>query len=275
MQTASNLEAIEAQLLIEGIYHYYGYDFRNYALKSLTRRILDVVRAEKLNSISGLQEKVLHDPVAMERLIVSIPVHTTEMFRDPNLYPVFRQQVLDQLRQSETIRIWHAGCSTGEEVYSLAILLHEENLYERCRIYATDINEVVLKKARSGRFPIEFIRDFTRNYQLAGGKQAFSEYYTALDDVVAFHPSLIENVTFARHNFVTDASFNEFDVIFCRNVLIYFNPLLQTRVHNLIYDSLAMQGWLVLGRSEMLRFSPHEDDYLALDSISKVYQKTS
>lgn len=269
----SKLEDIELQLLIEGIYRHYGYDFREYAPTSLKRRILNFIQTENLNSISGLQEKVLHDHETMKRLMLAILVHVTEMFRDPSFYLTFRRRVIPMLRLHPYIRIWHAGCSTGEEVYSLAILLQEEKLYKRCRIYATDVSDAVLQKAKSGRFPMQLMRDFTRNYVRAGGKQAFSEYYTVKDDVAIFKPELIENITFSRHNLVTDTSFNEFNVIFCRNVLIYFNRSLQTRVHNLIYESLAMSGTLALGRSEMVRFSPHENDYEPFEPSEKLFYK--
>jgi chemotaxis protein methyltransferase CheR len=269
----SKLEDIELQLLIEGIYRHYGYDFREYAPTSLKRRILNFVETENLKSISGLQERVLHDPEAMGRLMLAILVHVTEMFRDPSFYLTFRRRVVPMLRAHPYIRIWHAGCSTGEEVYSLAILLQEENLYKRCRIYATDMNDFVLQKAKSGRVPMQLMRDFTRNYVRAGGKQAFSEYYVAKDDVAIFKPELMENITFSRHNLVTDTSFNEFNVIFCRNVLIYFTRSLQARVHNLIYESLAVSGTLALGRSEMVRFSPHENDYEPFELSEKLFYK--
>jgi chemotaxis protein methyltransferase CheR len=267
------LEAIELQLLLDGIYRHYGYDFRDYAYASLKRRVFNVVRSEKLDSISGLQERVLHDPECMDRLLLAISVHMTDMFRDPTFFLTFRRKVIPLLRTYPYVRIWHAGCSTGEEVYSLAILLQEEDLYSRCRIYATDINDVVLQKAKEGRFPMQMMRDYTRNYVRAGGKRSFSEYYMAMDDVAAFNPELTENITFSRHNLVTDTSFNEFNVIFCRNVLIYFNKVLQERVHKLFYESLATFGLLALGKSEMLRFSPHEDDYTPLEPSEKLFQK--
>jgi chemotaxis protein methyltransferase CheR len=267
------LEDIEFQLLVEGIYRHYGYDFREYAPTSLKRRILNFVQAEHLNSISGLQEKVLHDRDAMGRLMLAILVHVTEMFRDPSFYLAFRRRVVPVLRSYPYIRIWHAGCSTGEEVYSLAILLQEENLYNRCRIYATDMNDFVLRKAKSGRVPMQLMRDFTRNYVRAGGKKAFSEYYAAKDDVAIFKPELMENITFSRHNLVMDKSFNEFHIIFCRNVLIYFNRSLQAHVHNLLYDSLTVSGMLALGHSEMVRFSPHENDYEPFELSEKLFRK--
>ncbi|MEC4818577.1 MAG: CheR family methyltransferase, partial [Scytonema sp. PMC 1069.18] len=176
------LEEIELQLLLEGIYRYYGFDFRNYALASLKRRIWSTIQAEGLTNISGLQEKVLHDPECMERLLYNLSVNVTAMFRDPSFFLAFRKKVVPMLRTYPFIRIWHAGCSTGEEVYSMAILLHEEGLYHRCRLYATDINEMVLKQAKMGIFPLELMQDYTQNYLKAGGKKSFSEYYTAAYD---------------------------------------------------------------------------------------------
>jgi chemotaxis protein methyltransferase CheR len=269
----TGLEDIELQLLIEGIYRHYGYDFRDYASKSLKRRIINFVQTEKFNSISSLQEKVLRDRATMERLKLAILVHVTEMFRDPGFYLSFRRRVIPMMRKYPFIRIWHAGCSTGEEVYSLAILLQEEQLFDRCRIYATDMNDTLLQRAKSGKVPIQFMRDFTRNYVRSGGRYAFSEYYVVRDDVAVFKPELIENVTFSRHNLVTDTSFNEFNIIFCRNVLIYFNQSLQTRVHKLIYDSLAVSGILALGRSEIMRFSPHEGDYEPFELTERLFRK--
>ncbi|HEX2621773.1 MAG TPA: CheR family methyltransferase, partial [Phototrophicaceae bacterium] len=171
----TGLEDIELQLLIEGIYRHYGYDFRDYASKSLKRRIINFVQTEKFNSISSLQEKVLRDRATMERLKLAILVHVTEMFRDPGFYLSFRRRVIPMMRKYPFIRIWHAGCSTGEEVYSLAILLQEEQLFDRCRIYATDMNDTLLQRAKSGKVPIQFMRDFTRNYVRSGGRYAFSE----------------------------------------------------------------------------------------------------
>ncbi|MBC7869460.1 MAG: protein-glutamate O-methyltransferase CheR [Chitinophagaceae bacterium] len=269
----AELEDIELQLLIEGIYMHYGYDFREYAPTSLKRRILNFVQAEKLTSISALQDKVLHDPDVMQRLMPAILVHVTQMFRDPSFYLTFRSLIIPILRSYPIIQIWHAGCSTGEEVYSLAILLQEENLYDRCQIYATDINDSVLQKAKSRRVPIELMRDFTRNYVQSGGKSDFSNYYVVKDDVAVFKPELTKNVTFAPHNLVTDGSFKEFNLIFCRNVLIYFNRSLQARVHTLIYESLAVSGTLALGHSETVRFTPHEAHYRSLDPFEKLFRK--
>jgi chemotaxis protein methyltransferase CheR len=197
------------------------------------------------------------------------------MFRDPSFYSSFRANVVPQLRTYPFTRIWVAGCSTGEEVYSLAILLREEGLYDRTRIYATDINESVLDSARTGVFPLEKMREYTQNYIKAGGTQAFSEYYTAKYDGAQFQRSLIDNVVFAQHNLVSDRSFNEFNVIVCRNVMIYFDRILQDRVHDLFYESLMTFGVLGLGHKESVHFSPHADRFEELDPAEKLYRKVA
>jgi chemotaxis protein methyltransferase CheR len=272
-QTDNELETIEIQLLLEGLFRYYGFDFRDYALASLKRRIWNAIHAERLTTISGLQEKVFHDPCCMERFLLGLSVHVTSMFRDPSFYLAFRTQVVPLLRTYPFIRLWLAGCSTGEEVYSMAILLQEEELYHRCRIYATDMSEVVLRKAKAGIYPLDLMQDYTQNYLKAGGKRSFSEYYTAAYDSAIFRSSLRENVIFSQHNLATDRSFNEFNVIFCRNVLIYFNQSLQQRVHKLLYESLSNFGVLGLGRQESLKFSPQEHHYEALDKREKLYRR--
>jgi chemotaxis protein methyltransferase CheR len=268
-----DLEKIEIELLLEAVFRRYGFDFRAYAYASLRRRIWKRVQAEKLATVSALLDRVLHDPLVMERLLLDLSINVTAMFRDPNFYRAFRLTVVPLLRTYPFIRIWHAGCSTGEEVYSMAILLQEEGLYGRARIYATDINEVVLQQAKSGIFPLEKMQEYTQNYLRAGGTRSFSEYYTAAYDGVLFAPSLRENVVFAQHNLVTDRSFSEFNVILCRNVMIYFDRTLQTRVHGLFYESLPMFGILVLGNKETLRFSDFENCYEVLDPREKIFRK--
>jgi len=269
------LEDVEIQLLLEGIYRYYGFDFRNYALASLKRRIWNTVKTEGLTTISGLQEKVLHEPECLERLLLNLSINVTAMFRDPSFFLTFRKKVIPILRTYPFIRIWHAGCSTGEEVYSMAILLKEEGLYHRSRLYATDINEIVLRKAKSGIFPLVMMQEYTHNYIQAGGNKSFSEYYTAAYGNAIFSSELKENIIFSLHNLATDNSFNEFHVIFCRNVLIYFNKNLQHRVHKLFYESLIRFGILGLGRQESIRFTPHEQDYEQLVSSEKIYRRVS
>jgi chemotaxis protein methyltransferase CheR len=269
------LERIEIELLLEAVFRHYGFDFRSYAYASLRRRLWKRIGAEGLASVSGLQERVLHDRDAMERLLMDLSVNVTSMFRDPNFYRAFRTGVVPLLRTYPFIRVWHAGCSTGEEVYSMAILLREEGLYERARIYATDINEVVLEQARSGIFPLEKMQEYTQNYLRGGGTRSFSEYYTAAYGGALFSPSLRENVVFAQHNLVTDRSFSEFNVILCRNVMIYFDRSLQNRVHELFYESLPMYGILALGSKESLKFSKYEDCYEAVDAREKIYRKVA
>jgi len=267
------LEEIEIQLLLEGVFRYYGFDFRNYAPASLKRRIWKIIREEQLTSISGLQEKVLHDPAYMERFLLGLSVNVTAMFRDPSFFIALRTKVVPLLRTYPFIRIWCAGCSTGQEIYSMAILLQEEGLYHRCRIYATDMNEMVLRKAKTGIFPLNLMQEYTHLYLKAGGKRCFSEYYTAAYDNAIFRPSLKENIVFSLHNLAIDSSFNEFNVILCRNVLIYFNQLLQERVHQLLYESLCMFGVLGLGKHESLKFTLHENHYQELESNEKLYRR--
>jgi chemotaxis protein methyltransferase CheR len=269
----AELERLEIELLLEGVFRHYGFDFRAYAYASIRRRLWKRIEAEELSSISGLQALVLHEPPAMERLLLDLSVSVTAMFRDPGFYQVFRDEVIPLMRTYPFIRIWHAGCSTGEEVYSTAIVLEEEGLLDRTRVYATDINDAVLQQARAGIFPLDRMQEYTENYIRAGGKRSFSEYYTAMYDGALFSPTLTRNVVFAQHNLVTDRSFSEFNIIFCRNVLIYFDRSLQHQVHALFYDSLAMFGVLGLGSKESLRFSDYEQCYEKLDRREKLYRK--
>jgi chemotaxis protein methyltransferase CheR len=269
----NELEEIEIDLLLEGIYHYYGFDFRNYALPFIRRRLWNRVRAENVSSISGLQEKIFHDPSVMKRLLRDFSINVTEMFRDPSFFLAFRTKVVPFLRDCPSIRIWHVGCSTGEEVYSMAILLHEEGLYEKTRIYATDMNETVLQVAQNGEFPLSRMQLYIKNYLAAGGTRSFSEYYTTKYENAAFHSFLTKNVVFAQHNLATDRSFNEFHVIICRNVMIYFNKMLQNRVYNLFHESLSRSGILGLGSKEGIQFTSIANSYEEVDSFEKLYRK--
>ena len=269
----SDLERLEIELLLEGVFRHYGFDFRAYAYASIRRRLWKRVEGEELQTISQLAARILHDQDAMERLLLDLSVNVTAMFRDPSFYLEFRALVVPLLRTYPFIRIWHAGCSTGEEVFSMAILLEEEGLYDRARLYATDINDVVLQRARQGIFPLDRMQEYTENYIRAGGKRSFSEYYTAKYDGAIFKPELTRNIVFSQHNLVTDRSFSEFHVIFCRNVLIYFDKALQNRVHALFYDSLVMFGLLALGSKESLKFSQYEPCYEKLSSTEKLYRK--
>ncbi len=272
-QPGGELERIEIELLLEAIERHYGFDFRGYALGSLRRRLWRTAAEEGVQSISGLQEKVLHDPACMERLLAGLSVNVTSMFRDPSFFVAFREHVVPLLRTYPFIRVWNAGCSTGEETYSFAILLEEEGLYERSRIYATDFNAEVVSRARGGEFPLERMQEYTQNYQRGGGTRDFSTYYSVESGLAKLDDRLTEHVVFAQHNLASDRSFNEFNVVLCRNVLIYFGRDLQRRVHRLFHDSLARFGVLGLGQKETLRFTDVEDRYEALDAREKLYRR--
>lgn len=250
------LELLEMELFLEAIYRHYGFDFRNYSSSFMRRRILNRMRVENMKTISGLLELVLHNYSVMERLLADFSITVTEMFRDPDFFLEFREKVVPVLKEYPVIRIWHAGCSTGEEAYSMAILLHEEGLYSKTRIYATDFHENILNRAKQASFPLDRMQTYTKNYLAAGGTSAFSEYYTVnKNESVIFDPYLSKNIVFAHHDLATDRSFNEFHVIICRNVVIYFNKLLQNRVFELFYQSLSPRGFLGLGNKEDVKFS--------------------
>jgi chemotaxis protein methyltransferase CheR len=267
------LQEIEINLLLEGLFQKYGYDFRSYVRASLKRRILNRMKAERLPTITALLDKVLHEPGSLERLLNDLSIRMTEMFRDPSFFAAFRNEVVPLLRDLPEIRIWHAGCATGEEVYSMAILMCEEGLAEKTTIYATDMNEKALIAAQKGAFPLKKMQQYTKNYLKAGGKKAFSEYYTTDHQFAYFHPNLGENFIFAQHNLVTDGSFNEFHVILCRNVLIYFDNELQQKVHSLIHDSLADGGFIGLGSKETLLFMPKRMKYEEFHPQERIYRK--
>ena len=266
-------EEIEIDLLVEGIYRLYGFDFRLYARSSLRRRIRNAVETEKTGTISGLQDRLLHDPECFDRVLPRLSVNVSAMFRDPLFFLAFRNHVIPLLRTYPFVRIWQAGCSTGEEAYSIAILLEEENLYDRCRIYATDINGTVLRTAKAGIYSLDAMQKYTVNYLQAGGTRSFSLYYTASYDHAMFHPALQRNILFTEHNLATDGAFNEFNVILCRNVMIYFNKQLQARVHQLFYDSLVPFGVLGIGSHETLRLTTHEHRYEPLPGGQKLYRR--
>lgn len=260
-------------LLLEAMWRRYGYDFRDYALSSLQRRVDRARRLLGLSTLSALQDAVLHDASAMAALLDTLTVEVTAMFRDPSFYRAFREQVIPLLAVLPRIRIWHAACSTGEEVYSMAIVLHEAGLLQRTRLYATDMNDRVLESGRNAIYPLRHMAAHTTNYQRAGGTASFSDYYTAKHDGARMHDFLRRNIVWANHNLVGDSSFNEFDVILCRNVLIYFNHELQTRVHRLLYASLSLGGVLGLGRGETLQFTPYEDRYDVLNASERLYRR--
>ncbi len=269
----SEREELEISLLLEGIYRHYGFDFRQYARASIRRRLWRRTHAEGLATITGLLERVLHEPEAMERLLLDLSINVTSMFRDPTFFAAFRTKVVPVLRTFPFLRIWNAGCSTGEETYSLAILLNEVGLLERTRIYATDLNEAVLRIASDGVFPLAKMQEYTENYLAAGGSRSFSEYYVSAYDRAQFNRSLTENVVFAQHNLVSDHSFNEFHVVICRNVMIYFDRTLQDQVHKLFLDSLVPLGVLGLGHKETVRHGRYAEHYEAIDEQERLYRR--
>lgn len=231
------------------------------------------MQRQNLNTISELQGKVLYDPKIMEMLANCFTINVTEMFRDPSFFKVFRTKVVPYLKELPFIRIWHAGCSTGEEVYSMAIILFEEGLYDKSRIYATDINENVLDQAKQGKVPINKMKQYTKNYIEAGGSKEFSKYYCTNYKHAIFHESLKKNIIFAYHNLATDYSFNEFQIIICRNVIIYFNDLLKERVFQLFYESLSEEGYLGLGSKESLICSNYSSYFNEVDTENNLFIK--
>jgi chemotaxis protein methyltransferase CheR len=267
------LETIELQLLTEAVFRRYGLDFRNYAVASLRRRVQLAMHEEGVVTISALTDRLLHDPPAMERLLLRLSINVTSMFRDPGFFLALRDRVVAHLRSYPFVRIWHAGCATGEEVYSMAILLQEEGIYDRCRIYATDFNEVALQRARDGIVALDTMQEHSTNYLRAGGHGSLSDYYTANYGHAIFRQSLRKNVIFSQHNLVTDGSFNEFNLILCRNVMIYFNEHLQNRVHKLLWASLRRYGVLGLGKKETLRATPHQHDYEIIDESERIFRR--
>jgi chemotaxis protein methyltransferase CheR len=226
-----------------------------------------------ISSIPGIQEKIVQDRAFAWLLFQDLSITVTEMFRDPDFYTAVREKIVPLLRTYPFIKLWHAGCSTGEEAYSMAILLKEEGIYDRTTIYATDFNQLALDRAREGIFSAEMIRSYTANYQRAGGKNAFSDYYTANYDGVIMNSALKKNIVWANHNLVTDSVFSEVHLVLCRNVLIYFNKDLQNKVHQLFYESLINGGILCLGAKESLRFSDYADSYRELDKKQRIFKK--
>jgi chemotaxis protein methyltransferase CheR len=274
-EVRDDVEEIEIALLLEAIYRRYGFDFREYAPASLKRRLWRRASAEGLQTLSALQDRLLRDASCMERLLLDLSINVTAMFRDPSFYTAFRENVVPLLHTYPFTRVWVAGCSTGEEVYSLAIVLDEEGLLDRCRIYATDINESVIEKARLGVFPLDKMQEYTQNYMKAGGARAFSEYYLASYDGAVFDKRLVQHAVFAQHNLVSDKVFNEFHAIVCRNVMIYFDRTLQQRVLGLFHESLVHLGVLGLGRKESIRFSDYAGEYEELDALERLYRKVA
>jgi chemotaxis protein methyltransferase CheR len=267
------IDEIEVDLLLEGIYRLYGYDFRQYARNTVRRRLAETMRREGLAHLSTLQGRLLREPELLENVVSSLSIQVSSLFRDPRFYLAFRRKVVPLLRTYPSIRIWHAGCATGEEVYSMAILLSEEDLFNKSQIYGTDLNIAGLEAASRGTYPAAQVMTSDRDYKEAGGKRSLSDYFQISGEEARILPSLKRRITFFQHNLATDASFNDFHAIFCRNVLIYFSKPLQDRVHDLFYHSLVRFGIMGLGANETLHVTPKEKHYRPLDEIARLYRR--
>jgi chemotaxis protein methyltransferase CheR len=268
-------EEIAIKLLLEAIYMKYGYDFRNYSYAHIKRRVLYKMAISNIDNVFDLIEKTVTDSVFFQELMNGFSINTTEMFRDPSFFKRIRNVVIPILKTFPFIRIWHAGCSTGEEVYSMSILLKEEGVYEKCQIYATDFNEEVLQTAKDGKYSAESISEMNHNYLIAGGKSDFSNYYVKENDSIIFNLDLKEKIVFASHNLVTDGVFGEMHMIICRNVLIYFNGELKNQVIKLFRDSLSDSGFLCLGSKEGIEFTEFDKCVDIISSKDKIYKMIS
>ncbi len=267
------IEDIEIQLLLEALYQRYHYDFRNYAQASVKRRLKQAREQMGFSSFSAIQESLLHDPAMLGRLLGYLTVQVSEMFRDPSYFRAIREKVVPHLRTYPSVKVWIAGCSSGEELYSFVILFREEGLEQRTLFYATDINQDALAKAETGIYDLDRIQLFTENHRKSGGKSSLSDYYSAAYGKASFDKSLRKRVVFSDHSLVTDAVFAEMHLVSCRNVLIYFDPVLQDRALGLFKDSLARRGFLGLGAKESLRFSDHAGSFTDCVREEKIYQK--
>ncbi len=272
-ETVDGLEQLEIALLLEALYRRYGYDLREYFYDSARRRILKRVNQEGFESIALLQHAMLRDEQLADRLLKDLSINVTEMFRDADFYRALRELVLPQLEDVDHLKIWHAGCATGEEVYSMAILLIEQGLYPRSRLYATDFNASVLEQAMEGVFPLGEMSRNISNYQAAGGHCAFSDYYHARYEHAVMDRSLKENIVFAEHDLALDDTFGEMDMILCRNVMIYFNQTLKDRVFALFASSLRTGGLLCLGTHESLQSSVLNDYFEPLSLENRIYRR--
>jgi len=269
----NKLESIETDLLLEAVYRYYGYDFRNYEPSAVRRRIRETMLAGRVWTISRFQEKLLHEPVFMSRFLRAFSRSGLTLFSDPDFFKAFRSHVVPNLRTYPFIRVWHAGCSTGEDVYSIAILLKEEGLYARSRIYATDLSEIALKQARFGSYARSAIDQSSRDYQVAGGSGSLSDYFKKRGNRLVVDPLLKKNIVFSEHNLATDGSLNEFQVIVCRNMLGIFNHTLRERVGILFNESLNRFGVLALGNTESFDWMPSGLRYELINENGGLYQK--
>lgn len=264
---------MEIRLLLEALHQRYHYDFRHYARASIKRRLIQAREQLDFSSISSMQDRLLHDPTTLPRLLNYLTVQVSEMFRDPSYFRALREKVLPHLRTYPSLKVWIAGCSNGEELYSLAILFREEGLLSRTLFYATDINPAALAAAEAGVYPLDQMRKFTENHQKSGARSSLSDYYSADYGRAVFDKTLRSHVVFSDHSLVTDATFAEMHLISCRNVLIYFDRELQDRAIGLFRDSLARKGFLGLGSKESLRFSRHADAFSDFVREEKIYQR--
>lgn len=264
---------IELRLLIDAIYLKYHYDFRSYSVASMMRRMTTAMTRFHCRTLSQLQDRVLHEPTMFPALLDFLTVQVSEMFRDPGHFKALRERVVPMLRTYPSLKIWVAGCSTGEEVYSLAILLREEGLLSRTLIYATDINTHALQRAEAGVYEIDRIAGFTENHRLSGARSSLSDYYTAAYGRAVFDKTLRDHIVFSDHSLATDSVFAEVHLVSCRNVLIYFNRDLQDRALGLFHESLCRKGFLGLGAKESLRFSSYSEAFDEVDRAQRVFQK--
>ncbi|MCA9520617.1 MAG: protein-glutamate O-methyltransferase CheR [Myxococcales bacterium] len=267
------VEGIEVDLLLEALRRRYGYDFRSYARATVERRVRQFLSEMSVASIADAIPRLLHDESFAITLMQHFSISVTEMFRDPEVYHVLRSAVVPLLKTYPHVKVWHAGCATGEEVYSMAILLREEGLYERATIFGTDFNDAALQSAKAGIYPLQKIQEFTKNYQRAGGRRSFADYYHADYDSALIDSALKRRVTFANHNLVTDTVFGEMTLILCRNVMIYFNQELRARALRLFTESLVRGGFLCIGTREDLTFSEVVDAYEVVDAKARIYKK--
>lgn len=263
----------EVASLLQAFFERYGYDFRDYSRAHVKRRLLQRLGREHMPSIGAMQQRMVRDPAFAGVLLQDLSINVTGMFRDPLFHRALREQVVPLLRTWSFVKVWHAGCSTGEEVYSLAILLEEAGLYDRVQIYATDFNQAALAQARDGIYPAAAMKKYSRNYHASGADGAFSDHYHARYDAAIMAASLKRNIVWAHHNLATDSVFSEAQMVLCRNVLIYFNPKLQERAHGLFHASLVNGGLLCLGSKETLRFPHHERLYETFDRQQRIYRK--
>ncbi len=266
-------EQLEIKLLLEALYHCHGYDFRQYAYASIRRRILLHLKNNQLETISSLQHHIIYSRHAADRLLIDLSINVTEMFRDPLFFQYLRQQILPLLQHTEYLKIWHAGCSSGEEAYSMAIILNELNLLSKSQIYATDFNNKILSKAKQGIIQLKNMRLHIKNYIDAGGTEQFADYYNAKHNYAILSQKLKKKIIFSHHNLVSDAVFSSVDLIICRNVLIYFDKALQQKVFQLFNESLNIGGYLCLGSHETLCFSPLSKQFKTCSETLKIYQK--